>query len=191
MLKILQARLQQYVNWERPDVQAGFRKGRGTRDQIANIHWIIEKAKKLKKKKRNLLHWLHQSLWLCGSQQIVGKSLKRWEYQTAWPVSWEACMHDKKRQLEPELRVWIWGTVYSRGPSGSPRALSLAVCPFVVCLSVAVSGSCPLPSPTVVLHDAAPFINPGKSGCHSTAAEIIVTAQNIPESWGARRAWVF
>ena len=45
MLKILQARLQQYVNWELPDVQAGFRKGRGTRDQIANIHWIIEKAR--------------------------------------------------------------------------------------------------------------------------------------------------
>ena len=44
MLKILQARLQQYINWESPDVQAGFRKGRGTRDQIANIHWIIEKA---------------------------------------------------------------------------------------------------------------------------------------------------
>ena len=44
MLKILQARLQQYVNCELPDVQAGFRKGRGTRDQIANIHWIIEKA---------------------------------------------------------------------------------------------------------------------------------------------------
>ena len=43
MLKILQARLQQYVNRELPDVQAGFRKGRGTRDQIANIHWIIEK----------------------------------------------------------------------------------------------------------------------------------------------------
>ena len=44
MLKILQARLQQYVNHELPDVQAGFRKGRGTRDQIANIHWIMEKA---------------------------------------------------------------------------------------------------------------------------------------------------
>ena len=43
MLKILQARLQQYVNCELPDVQAGFRKGRGTRDQIANMHWIIEK----------------------------------------------------------------------------------------------------------------------------------------------------
>ena len=50
MLKILQARLQQYVNQELPDVQAGFRKGRGTRDQIANIHWIIEKARELKKK---------------------------------------------------------------------------------------------------------------------------------------------
>ena len=49
MLKILQARLQQYVNQELPDVQAGFRKGRGTRDQIANIHWIIKKATELQK----------------------------------------------------------------------------------------------------------------------------------------------
>ena len=49
MLKILQARLQQYVNCEPPDVQAGFRKGRGTRDQIANIHWIIEKAREFQK----------------------------------------------------------------------------------------------------------------------------------------------
>ena len=49
MLKILQARLQQYVNHEIPDVQAGFRKGRGTRDQIANIHWIIEKAREFQK----------------------------------------------------------------------------------------------------------------------------------------------
>ena len=49
MLKILQARLQQYVNWELPDVQTGFRKGRGTRDQIANIHGIIEKAKEFHK----------------------------------------------------------------------------------------------------------------------------------------------
>ena len=50
MLKILQARLQQYVNHELPDVQAGFRKGRGTRDQIANVHWIIEKAKEFQTK---------------------------------------------------------------------------------------------------------------------------------------------
>ena len=49
MLKILQARLQQYVNCELPDVQAGFRKGRGTRDQIANIHWIIKKVREFQK----------------------------------------------------------------------------------------------------------------------------------------------
>ena len=68
MLKILQARLQLYVNRELPDVQAGFRKGRGTRDQIANIHWIIKKAREFHKKNLFLLCWLFQSLWLCGSQ---------------------------------------------------------------------------------------------------------------------------
>ena len=68
MLKILQARLQQYVKREIPDVQAGFRKGRGTRDQIANIRWIIEKAREFQKKHLFLLYWLCQSLWLCGSQ---------------------------------------------------------------------------------------------------------------------------
>ena len=56
MLKILQVRLQQYVNSELPDVQAGFRKGRGTRDQIANISWIIEKAREFQKKHLFLLH---------------------------------------------------------------------------------------------------------------------------------------
>ena len=59
MLKILQAKLQQYVNCELPDVLAGFRKGRGTRDQVANIHWIIGKARELQKKHLLLLHWLH------------------------------------------------------------------------------------------------------------------------------------
>ena len=49
ILKLLQARFQQYVNWELPDVQAGFRKRRGTRDQIANIHWIIEKSREFQK----------------------------------------------------------------------------------------------------------------------------------------------
>ena len=58
MLKILQVRLQQYVNQELPDVQAGFRKGRGTRYQIANTHWIIDKAKEFPKKHVLLLHWL-------------------------------------------------------------------------------------------------------------------------------------
>ena len=56
MLKILQARLQQYVNRELPVVQAGFRKGRGTRDQIANIHWIIEKAREFQKKHLFMLY---------------------------------------------------------------------------------------------------------------------------------------
>ena len=56
MLKILQARLQQYVNCELPDVQAGFRKGRGSRDQIGNIHWIIEKAREFQKKHLFLLY---------------------------------------------------------------------------------------------------------------------------------------
>ena len=66
MLKILQARLQQYMNREFPDVKSGFRKGRGTRDQIANICWIIEKAREFQKKCLFLLYWLCQSLWLCG-----------------------------------------------------------------------------------------------------------------------------
>ena len=74
MLKILQARLQQYLNRELPDVQADFRKGRGTRDQIANIWWIIEKAREFQKKHLFLLYWLCQSLWLCGSQQTVENS---------------------------------------------------------------------------------------------------------------------
>ena len=68
MLKILQARLQHYVNHELPDVQAGFRKGRGTRDQIANICWIMEKSKRVPEKHLFLLYWLCQSLWLCGLQ---------------------------------------------------------------------------------------------------------------------------
>ena len=74
MLKILQARLQQYVNSELPDVQAGFRKGRETRDQIANICWIMEKARQFKKKHLFLLYWLCQSLWLCGSPETVENS---------------------------------------------------------------------------------------------------------------------
>ena len=75
MLKILQARLQQYMNLEISDVQAGFRKGRGTRDQITNIHSIIKKQESSPK---NLLlfYWLCQSLWLCGSQQTLENSEK-------------------------------------------------------------------------------------------------------------------
>ena len=98
MLKILQARLQQYVNRELLDVQAGFRKDGGARNQIANIRWIIEKST-VPEKHLFLLYWLRQSLWLCGSQQ-TGKFLKRWEYQITRPASWEICMQVKKQQLE-------------------------------------------------------------------------------------------
>ena len=96
MLTILQVRLQQYMNCELPDVQAAFRKGRGTRDQIANICWFIKKARELQKKYLFLLYWLCQSLWLCRSQQ-TGKFFKRWEYQTSWPASWELCVQVKKQ----------------------------------------------------------------------------------------------
>ena len=70
MLKILQASLQQYMNHELPDVQAGFRKGRRTTHQIANICWIIEKAREFQK---NIYFsfWLCQNLWLCGSQMGI------------------------------------------------------------------------------------------------------------------------
>ena len=67
MLKILQAKLQQYMNHEHPDIQASFRKSRGTRDQIANIRWIIKKAR-VPEQHLFMLYWLRQSLWLCGSQ---------------------------------------------------------------------------------------------------------------------------
>ena len=102
MLKILQARPQQYVNCELLDVQAGFRKGREARDQIAHIRWIIEKSKRVPEKHLLLLYWLCQSLWLCGSQQ-TGKFWKRWEYQTTWPASWETCMQVRKQQLELDM----------------------------------------------------------------------------------------
>ena len=73
-LKILQARLQQYVNRELPDVQVGFRKARGTRYQIANICSIIKKNMRIPEKHLFLLYWLCQSLWLCGLQQTVENS---------------------------------------------------------------------------------------------------------------------
>jgi len=74
MFKILQASLQQYVNCELPDVQAWFRKGRETRDQIANIHWIREKAREFQKNIYFCFIDYNQSLWLSGSQKIVENS---------------------------------------------------------------------------------------------------------------------
>ena len=81
MFKILQARLQKYVNQELPDIQAGFRKGKGTRDQIANICWIIEKAREFQKKKIYFcfIDYAKAFVWITTNS---GKFLKRWVYQT-------------------------------------------------------------------------------------------------------------
>ena len=101
MLKILQARLQQYVNREPPDVQAGFTKGRGTRHQIANICWIMEKGRELQK---NIyfcfIDYAKAFVWITMN---CGNFWKRWEYQTTWPASWEICMQVRKQQLEPDV----------------------------------------------------------------------------------------
>ena len=104
MLKILQVRLQQDLNQELPDVHAGFRKGSGTRDQITNIHWIIEKAREFQK-----------NIYFCFIDYVkafvlitanCGKFLKRWKYQTILPVSWETCVWVKKQQLELDMEQW-------------------------------------------------------------------------------------
>ena len=97
MLKILQARLQQYMSWELPDVQAGFRKDRGTRDQIATIHWIIEKVRDFQKNIYSALLTMPKPLtvWITTNCE---KFLKRWEYQNTLPASWEICMRVKKQQ---------------------------------------------------------------------------------------------
>ena len=98
MLKILQARLQQYGNREIPDVQAGFRKGRGPRDQIASICWVIEKAREFQKNtSTSALLIMPRSLtvWITTNCE---KFFKRWEYQTTWPTSWETCMQVRKQQ---------------------------------------------------------------------------------------------
>ena len=90
MLKLLQARFQLYMNWEILDVQAGFRKGRGTRDQIVNIFLIIEKAKEFQK---NIYFCFidYAKAFGCVDHNKMWKT-KRQEYQTILPISWETCM---------------------------------------------------------------------------------------------------
>ena len=101
MLKILQARLQQYMNRELPDVQAGFRKGRRTRDQIANIPWIIPKASEFQKSIYFcFIDYAKVFVWITIN---CGKLWKRWEYQTTWPASSETYMKVRKQQLELDM----------------------------------------------------------------------------------------
>ena len=104
MVKIFQARLQQYVNCELPDVEAGFRKGRGIRDQITNISWIIEKARECQKNTYYcFIDFAKAFVWITTN---CGKFLKRWEYPTTWPASWEIYMQVKKQQLKPGTEQW-------------------------------------------------------------------------------------
>ena len=86
MLKILQARLQQYVNRELPDVQAGFRKCRGTRAKIANILWIIEKAREFQRS-IYFCFTVYVKVFECVGHKKLWKFIKRWGYQTTLPAS--------------------------------------------------------------------------------------------------------
>ena len=96
-------RIQWCVNQEHPDVQAGFRKGRGTIDQVANIHWIIEKAKEFQK---NIYFCFFDCAedFDCVNHNNLWKILKEVEYQTTLLVSWKTCMPVKKQQLEPGMK---------------------------------------------------------------------------------------
>ena len=102
MLKIPQARMQQYMNCEFPDVQVGFRKGRGTRDQIANICWIIGKKREFQK---NICFCFidYVKTFDCVDHNKLWKIIQKMEYQTTWPASWEICMQVKKQQLELDV----------------------------------------------------------------------------------------
>ena len=103
MLKIVQASLQQYVNHELPDVQAGFRKGRETRDQIASICWIMEKAREFQK---NIYFCFidYAKAFDCVDHNKLWKILNEMEFQTTWPASWETCMQVRKQQLELDIK---------------------------------------------------------------------------------------
>ena len=105
-IKILQARLQQYKNWELQDVQVGFGKGKGTRSQIANIQWIIKKAREFQK---NIYFCFidYAKAFYCVDHNKLWKIFKRWEYQTTWPTSWEICMQVRKQQLELDMEQQI------------------------------------------------------------------------------------
>jgi len=105
MLKILQARFQQYLNHELSDVQAGFRKGRRTRDQIPNICWIINKAREFQENTYFcLIDYAKAFVWITTN---CGKFWKRWEYQTSWPAFWEICMQVMKEHLKLDIEQQI------------------------------------------------------------------------------------
>ena len=103
MLKILQARLQQYVNCELPDVQAGFRKGRELEIKLPTSAGSLKKQESSRKTSISALLTMPKPLtvWITINCR---KFWKRWEYQTTWPASWEICMQVKKQQLELDMK---------------------------------------------------------------------------------------
>ena len=106
MFKILQARLQQYVNQELPDVHLeaiGFRQGRKTRDQIANIHWIMEKAREFQKNKICFCFIDYAKAFDCVDHSKLWKILQEIGIRTTWPASWEICMQVKKQHLKLDV----------------------------------------------------------------------------------------
>ena len=105
MLKILQVRFQQYVNWELPDVQAGFRKAEEPEIKLPTSVGSWKKQESSRKTSISALLTMLKPLtvWITTN---YGKFLKRWKYQTTWPASWEICMQVKKQQLELDLEQW-------------------------------------------------------------------------------------
>ena len=102
MFKILQVRLQQYVDWELSDIQAGFRKGRGTRDQIASIHWIIRKEREFQKN----IYFCFIDYAIasdCVDHNKLWKILQEMGIPDHLTASWETCMPVKKQQLELDM----------------------------------------------------------------------------------------
>ena len=111
MLKILQARLQQYVNHELPDVQAGFRKSRGTRDQIANIRWIMEKAREFQKTIYFCFIDYAKAFDCVNHKKTVENSERDGNTRPPDLPPWEICMQVKKQQLEMDMEQWTGSTL--------------------------------------------------------------------------------
>ena len=136
ILKILWVRFPEYMNWECPDVQAVFRKGRWTRDQIANIRWIIEKARGFRKTSALLTTPKLLTMWITTN---CGKFFKTWEYQTTLPVSWETSLQVKKQQLEPDMEQWTdsqLGKEYDKAVYCLPVYLTSTTRPYIVTLFI-------------------------------------------------------
>ena len=114
------------MKWELPDVQAGFRKGRGTRDQIANLYGIIEKTREFQ---RNIYFCFidYDKVFGCANHNKLWKCLKSWQYQTTLPTSWETCM-----QIKKQVRIGYRTDWFQTG-KGVHQGYILSSCLFNIC----------------------------------------------------------